>query len=281
MLTWLASDMAATSQEWIVAFWHHPPYSEGSHLSDDPLDSGGRLRDMRQNALPVLEAGGVDVVFCGHSHSYERSFLLDGHYGVSSTLTPSMIIDAGDGRPTGDGAYRKGAGGPTPHQGAVYVVAGTSGQASGGPLSHPVMFASLNVLGSVVLDIKGNRLEATFLDASGSVDDRFTMIKGAAVDADPSPSLTGLQLSPAFPNPSSGKTNWSFSTPTSGPVRLRILDAAGRQIRRIMDNHVGAGEHKAEWDGRTDTGRQAGNGTYFGVLEFGEEVRTRKLVRRP
>jgi flagellar hook capping protein FlgD len=192
-----------------------------------------------------------------------------------------MIRDAGDGRAAGDGAYRKGAGGPTPHQGAVYVVAGSSGQTSGGPLSHPVMFASLNVLGSVVLDITGNRLEATFLNASGTVDDQFTMIKGAAVAVDPSPSLTGLHLSPAYPNPSSGKTNWSFSTPTSGLVRLRILDAAGRQVRLIVEHQVGAGEHEAEWDGRTDAGRQAGNGTYFGVLEFGGEVRTRKLVRRP
>ena len=37
---------------------------------------------MRQNALPILEADGVDLVLTGHSHSYERSFLLDGHYGV-------------------------------------------------------------------------------------------------------------------------------------------------------------------------------------------------------
>src|SRR5690606_21641998 len=27
MLTWLAQDLAATDQDWIVAFWHHPPYS--------------------------------------------------------------------------------------------------------------------------------------------------------------------------------------------------------------------------------------------------------------
>ncbi|HUR32929.1 MAG TPA: metallophosphoesterase family protein [Vicinamibacterales bacterium] len=68
MLTWLQNDLAATTQKWIVAFWHHPPYSKGSHDSDTDT----AMSEMRQNALPVLEAGGVDLVLAGHSHSYER-----------------------------------------------------------------------------------------------------------------------------------------------------------------------------------------------------------------
>jgi hypothetical protein len=92
MLTWLANDLAATNQPWIIAYFHHPPSTIGSHNSDTEIE----LIEMRQNALPILEAGGVDLVLAGHSHSYERSYLLDGHYGLSSTLTPSMIRD-GDG----------------------------------------------------------------------------------------------------------------------------------------------------------------------------------------
>ena len=34
MLTWLQQDLADTVQEWIIAFWHHPPYTKGSHNSD-------------------------------------------------------------------------------------------------------------------------------------------------------------------------------------------------------------------------------------------------------
>ena len=75
MLTWLDQDLADTAQDWVVAYWHHPPYSKGSHDSDD--DS--RLVEMRENAVPILESHGVDLVLAGHSHSYERSFLLDGH----------------------------------------------------------------------------------------------------------------------------------------------------------------------------------------------------------
>jgi acid phosphatase type 7 len=61
MLTWLANDLAATSQEWVIVFFHHPPYSKGTHNSDSAVDSGGRLIDMRETILPILEAGGVDL----------------------------------------------------------------------------------------------------------------------------------------------------------------------------------------------------------------------------
>jgi hypothetical protein len=178
MMTWLAADLADTTASWIVAFWHHPPYTKGSHDSDDVGDSGGRMRDMRENALPILEAGGVDLVLTGHSHSYERSLLLDGHYGTSGTLTPDMIVDAGDGRPAGDGPYRKPTEGPAPNEGAVYAVAGSAGKTGGGSLNHPAMFISLNELGSLVLDFDGMRLDATFIDDVGAVRDTFTILKG-------------------------------------------------------------------------------------------------------
>jgi chitodextrinase len=173
MMTWLANDLAITDKEWIIAFWHHPPYSKGSHDSD----TESRLVEMRQHALPILEAYGVDLVLSGHSHSYERSFLLDGHYGPSSTLTPGMILDAGDGREAGDGPYTKTAGG-APNDGAVYVVSGSSSKVSSGTWNHPVMYIALATLGSLVLDVNGNRLDAIFLDATGAVGDSFTILKG-------------------------------------------------------------------------------------------------------
>lgn len=182
MLTWLANDLATTDRDWIVAFWHHPPYTKGSHDSDDVGDSSGRMRDMRENVLPILEAGGVDLVLNGHSHSYERSVLLDGHYGTSGSLTPAMVIDGGDGNELADGAYLKSSPGPSSHEGTVYAVAGSSGKTSGGPLNHPVMTTSQNVLGSMVLDFDGGRLDAHFLRADGAITDRFTMIKGPAQD---------------------------------------------------------------------------------------------------
>ena len=177
MALWLQADLAATNQDWIIAFWHHPPYSKGSHDSD----TEGRLIDMRQNFVPILEAYGVDLVLCGHSHSYERSMLLDGHYGLSSTFDPAtMAPDAGTGILQIDGAYRKPSAGLAPHEGAVYTVCGSSGQATPAPLNHPVMIQSLPLRGSVVLDVNGLQLDLRFIDEQGLVWDHVTLTKGPA-----------------------------------------------------------------------------------------------------
>ena len=88
------------------------------------------MTEMRANAVQLLEAHGVDLVLSGHSHIYERSYLLDGHYGTSNTLIPSMLKDAGSGRPDGTGAYLNPDTGPAARQGAVYVVAGNAGWAT-------------------------------------------------------------------------------------------------------------------------------------------------------
>lgn len=181
MLTWLQQDVAATDRSWVIAFWHHPPYSKGGHDSDFDIE----LTEMRANALPILETAGVDLVLAGHSHSYERSYLLDGHYGVSSTLSPVMILDPGDGRVGGAGAYTKAAGPPVSHDGAVYIVAGSSGSIGGGALNHPAMFLSLNALGSLVLEVAGPQLNARFLDGAGVWRDQFTLYKGTGAPCTP------------------------------------------------------------------------------------------------
>ena len=174
MANWLLADLQTNDQEWIVAFWHHPPYTKGSHDSD----TESRLVEMRENFLPTLEQYGVDLVLSGHSHSYERSFLIDGHYDVSSTFLASMKKDGGSGQEDGDGAYQKTAVVASAHEGAVYVVAGISGRPSGGSINHPAMFFSLILrLGSLVLDFNDNRLDVRFLDSTGVVQDYFTILK--------------------------------------------------------------------------------------------------------
>ena len=185
MHVWLANDMAATEQDWIIAYFHHPPYTKGSHNSDTEIQH----IEMRQNTLPILEAGGVDLVLGGHSHCYERSYLIDGHYGFSPTLTPAMLLNSGDGRVEGDGPYTKPKLGNDPHKGAVQIVAGASGQAHGGPLNHPAMYISLNLMGSLVIDIEGNRMDAVYVTNTGDPPDHFTIIKQPEAD-EASPAAT-------------------------------------------------------------------------------------------
>jgi hypothetical protein len=174
MLLWLEEDLRQNTNEWLIAFFHHPPYSKGSNDSDSRQEQ----IQMRTNAVPLLEAYGVDLVLSGHSHSYERSYLLDGHYGLSTTFTNTMMLDSGDGRLLGNGAYEKPFLGKTAHAGAVYAVAGGGAMLGGGTLNHPAMYRSLNRLGSMVLEIHANRLDAKFLRETGAIEDEFTILKG-------------------------------------------------------------------------------------------------------
>ena len=90
----------------------------------------------------------------------------------------------------------------------MYVVAGSSGQVSGGTLDHPVMVSSLNLLGSLVLDIVGARLDARFLDDLGAVRDSFTILKGGALDV-PVDGARTLRID--TPNPNPGRDRQRFA----------------------------------------------------------------------
>lgn len=195
MLTWAAADLASTTQDWVIAYWHHPVYSKGSHNSDSIFDSGGRMVRMRQNALPILEAGGVDLVLAGHSHVYERSQLIDGHYGFSRSFDRTHVVDDGDGcicagscpecPGGGDGAYVKASVGANPHEGTVYATVGSSSRATGSlPLNHPVMVLSLREAGSMVVEVDGLRLDASWIMRGGNIVDSFTLLKGGDSDGD-------------------------------------------------------------------------------------------------
>lgn len=170
MLSWLAQDAAESDKDWKIAFWHHPPYTKGSHDSDIEIE----LIEMREYALPIIEATGVDIVLGGHSHSYERSYLINGHYGNSDTFTQEMKKDEGSGREDKSGAYQKSH--LAPYAGTVYIVAGTSGLADQ-VSPHPAMYTSLSIPGSLVMNVHGKKLDVQFIDCQGEIRDYFTMKK--------------------------------------------------------------------------------------------------------
>jgi hypothetical protein len=175
MHEWLKADLEANTKDWTVAFWHHPAYTKGTHDSD----TENELIEMRENIVPLLEENGVDLVLTGHSHVYERSHFMDGYYGKSQDWSDKYVKQPGYGREDEkEGAYTKGKLGNQPHQGAVYVVGGNSGQAEGGPLNHPANLVSLNVMGSLVLDFDHGRLDVAELDNHGGIRDYFTLLKG-------------------------------------------------------------------------------------------------------
>lgn len=187
MLRWLEEDLVGSHQPWLIAAFHHPPYTHGSHNSDSRRDSGGRMFDVRENVLPILEQAGVDLVLSGHSHMYERSHLMGCHYGKSETLQPEMMQQPV--RQDKSALYIKPAAGRVANQGAIYLVLGSSSKLDQGPLDHPAMAVSEGEMGALVVDINGSRLEARFLTDNGMIADSFAIIKGDTT-------VTPLQCAP-------------------------------------------------------------------------------------
>ncbi len=185
---WLTSDIGSTTQDWIVAFFHHPPYTNGSHDSDNDSENG--LQTMREQYIPILEAGGVDLILNGHSHSYERTYFIKDHTGYSNTFNISEVGSGGhtvgaNGSLSGrddiaDGAYQK-----ISADGAVYITAGSSGKINAVTKRNP-SYIALSQLGSCVLEIEddglgGQNMNIKFIRETGAVDDYFTINKEATV----------------------------------------------------------------------------------------------------
>jgi len=176
MLTWLEEDLKESKSLWNIVFFHHPPYTKGTHDSDREIDSRGRMIEVRENILPILEKYGVDLVLSGHSHVYERSFLLKNHYGYSSTFNSKSMIIKTEGKSI---KYRSTFYKNKDNQGTVYIVCGVSGhKVRVGSVDHPAFAYSSNLYsGSLAIDIKDNVLFSVFVDDTGKVRDSFSIIK--------------------------------------------------------------------------------------------------------
>ena len=230
MVDWLQLDLAQNERRFTVAYFHQPPYSRGSHDSEEWTEFV--MEAMRERVVPVLESFDVDLVIGGHSHVYERSHLIHGHYGSSGSFDPAtMLMDASGGDFDTGTPYVKDTLDATP-DGTVYVVCGNGGSSEDDPpLDHPVMVRSdggSGVCGSFLIDISGDRLDGRYLKADGTIGDHFTILKGASAPVMVAGHAPAPRLQ-VFPNPTDGQLNvWHQGPHVLGT--LRLMDATGREV---------------------------------------------------
>jgi hypothetical protein len=62
---WLVKDLSASGSDWKIAYFHHPLYSSGGRHGSDIV--------LREKLEPIFVKHGVNVVFTGHEHFYERT----------------------------------------------------------------------------------------------------------------------------------------------------------------------------------------------------------------
>jgi uncharacterized protein (TIGR03437 family) len=148
MLTWLEDDLRATRKFWKVVFFHHPGYATGIH-QDEP-----EAAQVRQFIVPILERYGVQIVFNGHEHTYQR--------------TSPMLA----GQVAGEGA-----------DGIVYVTSGGGGQVTHDTASAGWIAKSSGVNHYVRSEISGAAMTVAAVAADGSQIDSVRLA--------PRPTITG------------------------------------------------------------------------------------------
>jgi len=170
---WLKKDLKNNKQLWTIIAFHHPPYTKGSHDSDDEDDSDGRMFIMREYFNPLFETYNVDLVLSGHSHVYERSHLINGHYEDSHNFSSSNIIEENDNFNYTKCSNNK-------NNGTIYNVAGSTAKGSYNINRqtdiHPALPIKFISQGSVLITINKNVLKSEFIGAN-SILDTYTITK--------------------------------------------------------------------------------------------------------
>jgi len=102
--TWLQGDLAATTKPCVLAYWHHPRFSSGSHSLDPTAVAMNDIWNDLYNAH-------ADLVLVGHDHDYERFALLGpgGPDQYNPTTDPvsglrEIIVGTGGRSQTGFGS---------------------------------------------------------------------------------------------------------------------------------------------------------------------------------
>ncbi len=170
---WLEKDLAANSQMWTVVYFHHPPFTKGSHDSDVEAD----LIAIRQNIVPIFEKYKVDLVLNGHSHAYERSKPMKGHYGFSKEFDEKKSVEE---TTSGKWDNSQNSCPYVKNQAPMYIVAGSAGgygyAREGYP--HKAMYYSyVEKGGSFYFEVENNVLSAQFINEDALILDKFTMMK--------------------------------------------------------------------------------------------------------
>ena len=263
-LDWLRQDLRAAKgrgQRWMIAMWHRPPYSGGSHDDDD---------DIRREFVPVIEAEGVDLVLSGHSHVAERSFMLSNHQVLNRS--PAQYSKVG---------FEKGT---------VYVVSGAGGEIYPIKTRHSLMaFQRGEVCGYESIYIHGDSLKGSWITDRGEIQDHFSLIKSGSATTVEMIEDTGMPQAFAqhYPNPfhvshPEEELRIVFEIAAPAPVTAVIFVVVGRVVAWLSDGALfAAGTYLLRWIWQKREGGRAKAGVYFYRVHAGARVHSAKFLILP
>lgn len=76
---WLINDLDSSSQPWKIVVYHQPAFSSGNATVKN---------NQMRTVAKVLEDHGVNMVFNGHEHNYQRTYPMRAESSVAAAPSP-------------------------------------------------------------------------------------------------------------------------------------------------------------------------------------------------
>jgi 3',5'-cyclic AMP phosphodiesterase CpdA len=89
-LAWFEKNLQSASTPWKISFFHHPLYNDGKMHGPD--------MDLRSRLVPFFQLYGMNAVFSGHEHAYERALMTWPDAEEQAELAGGTDTDARTGR---------------------------------------------------------------------------------------------------------------------------------------------------------------------------------------
>ena len=202
-LSWLKTTLAAnTDKMWKVVMFHKPFFTIGTHAAD--------MISYKTTWWKAFDDYGVDLIFNGHDHMYERSKPVNLNVSTSAPVS----------------TYGSG-----PTQGRCQIVCG----GSGAPLytgsitnmidkySSTYHFCKINVVGNTLID-------STF-DSTGKLIDTFVLQKSTTGISQAVQTFHQIDV---IPNPNNGQFQLKYVSEHNGKVIIRVTDLAGKEVKKLI-----------------------------------------------
>ncbi len=224
MRTWLHNTLAAAAADttiaWKVVSFHHPFFNVGAHQGD--MDA------YRSTIWKEFDDHGVDMVFNGHDHNYQRSKPINLNVSSSAPVT-----NFGSG----------------PTEGRLEIISGGAGASLYSRGSSADAWA-MNIFNStynyVYCDVQGCTAKITAYSSSNAIIDTVTLHKTSGGPCAQSTAEAGNVYKTTFnplsiyPNPATGNFTLQYSAEATGDVIITLLDEKGKTITTERTTKSGA-----------------------------------------
>lgn len=87
-----------------------------------------------------------------------------------------------------------------------------------------------------------------------------------------------ITLEQNFPNPFNPETEIHFRLPRADHVSLTIYNILGNKIRTLVEEHLTAGSHRVQWNGKDQEGNLVSGGIYFYELKTESFSQIKKMA---